>query len=575
LPWYLAGLSMVATTFAADTPLAVTELVAQGGIAKNWLWWNLLAGGLLTTIFFSRLWRRSNILTEVEFIDLRYSGPAAKFLRGFKAVYLGLFINAMIIAWVNQAFMALVQVFFDIDKTQTISLYFFEVNTLMFLTTAAMIFVMAYSSISGLKGIAVTDAFQFIIAMTGCIILAVIVVQSEKIGGIEGLKQKVPEGSLALFPTFKADDGLRVFALPITTFLTYVGVLWWSSWYPGAEPGGGGYIAQRMMGAKTEKDSVYATLFFQIAHYCIRPWPWILVALCSVVLYPDLGPDDQKLGYVMAMREFLPTGLKGLLLVAFLGAYMSTISTQLNWGASYLVNDIYKPFIRPEKSFKDTAASDKRYVLLSRLSTFFIMIVALIVTTQITTITGVWEFIFECGAGLGLVLILRWYWHRINVWSEITATIVPFFIYGWIMLQRMRVKAALPSEWSHEQITQYTDKIWFFDFAYTVILTVTITTIAWLIVTYLTPPTKTATIEKFYNRVRPAGLWGKYGKPDNSKMPYLALAWITAVIMVYSALFATGKLIFHEWNELLIYASTCLISGLIFRVAARKGELFE
>jgi solute:Na+ symporter, SSS family len=574
LPWYLAGLSMVATTFGADTPLAVTELVASGGIAKNWLWWNLLAGGLLTTIFFSRLWRRANILTEVEFIDLRYSGKAAKFLRGFKAVYLGLFINAMIIAWVNQAFIAIIRVFFEIDQHSVITLFNVEISTLYTITTAAMILVMLYSSISGLKGIAVTDAFQFIIAMTGCIILAVIVVQSEKIGGIQGLKEKAPEGSLSFFPSFTKVDGLRVFTLPIITFFTYVGVLWWSSWYPGAEPGGGGYVAQRMMGAKTEKDSIYATLFFQIAHYCIRPWPWIIVALCTVVLYPELGPDDQKLGYVMAMRDFLPTGLKGLLLVAFLGAYMSTISTQLNWGASYLVNDLYKPFIRPEKSFADSKSTNKNYILISRLCTFLIMIYALFITTQITTITGVWEFIFQCGAGLGLVLILRWYWYRINVWSEITATIIPFFVYGMVMFKRQVYLKLLPVDFSRDQIQELTDQIWYFDFAYTVLLTVAITTVVWVAVTYMTAPTDTNTLSNFFNNVKPSGFWGKYGQSDNSKMPYLLLSWVMAVIMVYAALFGLGKLIFQEWNALAIYAVSCILSAIVFKYAAKKGELF-
>ena len=308
LPWYLAGLSMVATTFAADTPLAVTELVAQGGIAKNWLWWNALSGGLLTTIFFTRLWRRSGVLTEVEFIDIRYSGKASKFLRSFKSVYLGLFINGMIIAWVNLAFMALVQVFFGIEGFK-----------LYAITAGAMIFVFAYSSISGLKGIAVTDAVQFIIAIVGCIILAVLVLQSDKVGGIAGLKAKLPPSAFALFPSIGAEDvastgGVlqvgKQLTLTLTTFLTYIGVLWWSSWYPGAEPGGGGYIAQRMMAAKDEKNAVFATLFFQIAHFCLRPWPWIIVALAALVLYPDLSPADQKLGYVMAMKDFSTNRLK-------------------------------------------------------------------------------------------------------------------------------------------------------------------------------------------------------------------------------------------------------------------------
>lgn len=569
MPWYLAGLSMVATTFAADTPLAVTELVAQGGIAKNWLWWNALSGGLLTTIFFTRLWRRSGVLTEVEFIDLRYSGPAAKFLRGFKSIYLGLFINAMIIAWVNQAFMALVQVFFDVDE-----------SWLIVITGCAMLFVFAYSSISGLKGIAVTDAIQFIIAILGCIILAVLVLGAEKVGGIEGLKQKLPASAFEFFPVISDEsttsNGLQIgkqLTLTLTTFLTYIGVLWWSSWYPGAEPGGGGYVAQRIMASKDEKNSVFATLFFQIAHYCLRPWPWIIVALAALVLYPELTPETQKLGYVMAMKDFLPAGLKGMLLVAFLGAYMSTISTQLNWGASYLVNDFYVPFIQDKKTLNqvDEKTQNRTYTLVSRLATFAIMLVGLWVTTKITTITGVWEFIFQCGSGLGLVLILRWFWHRINVWSEITATIAPFFVYGYIQLLRFQFEA------SHtvQEIASMKSGLWYYDFANGVLLSVGLTTIIWIVVTYLTKPTDSQKLTNFYNQVKPNGVWGKYGKPDNSSMYWLLIAWLSGVIMVYSVLFCSGKVIFHEWNEAGFFGILGLVCFVIFRYTAAKGKLFQ
>ncbi|MCB0734182.1 MAG: Na+:solute symporter [Flavobacteriales bacterium] len=563
MPWYLAGLSMVATTFAADTPLAVTELVGQGGIAANWLWWNLLAGGLLTTIFFSRLWRRSGIITEVEFIQLRYSGKAASFLRGFKAIYLGLFINAMIIAWVNQAFMALLEVFFDIHDSR-----------LYWITGGAMVFIFVYASISGLKGIAVTDAFQFILAMVGCIVLAVIVVNSDQIGGIQAMKTKLPEGTLNYFPDFYGTQGVKSFTISVLTFLTYVGVLWWASWYPGAEPGGGGYIAQRMMGTKSEKDSVFATLFFQIAHYCIRPWPWIIVALCAVILYPDLGADDQKLGYVMAMKEFLPSGLKGLLLVAFLGAYMSTISTQLNWGASYIVNDVYQPFIRPPETFNHEEDVTRNYLLMSRLATFLIMGIGLVVTTFITTITGVWEFIFQCGAGLGLVLILRWYWHRINVWSEITATIVPFLIYGAILMARNHHINQLGMI-DPDQIAEATKGIWYFDFAWSVLLTVGLTTLSWLVVTFLTPPNDEETLRNFVERVRPTGWWQGRSTTVNDGLPFLILSWIFAIVMVYSVLFGTGDLILQEWQSALGYWLAAGVSMVGFRWSAGRGDLFQ
>jgi len=547
MPWYLAGLSMVATTFAADTPLAVTELVAQGGISKNWLWWNSLAGGVLTTVFFTRLWRRSGVLTEVEFINLRYSGRAAHFLRLFKSVYLGLFINVMIIAWVNQAFMALVEVFFGVTGPWLIGI-----------TAIAMVFVFFYSSISGLKGIAVTDAIQFIIAIVGCVILAVLVLDTDQIGGITGLKAQLPESAFSFFPTLTGSNIGKQFGLTLVTFLTYVGVLWWSSWYPGAEPGGGGYVAQRIMAAKDEKNSVFATLFFQIAHYCVRPWPWIIVALAALVLYPDLPAADQKLGYVMAMKDFLPMGLRGMLLIAFLGAYMSTISTQLNWGASYLVND----FLLPLRKQKDEVSAQQT-TRMSRVATFAIMFVGLIVTTQITTITGVWEFIFQCGSGLGLVLILRWYWHRINVWSEITATITPFLVYGYIYYLRT---TAAPSSFVEP---------WYNDFAYGVLLSVGVTTVVWIVTTLLTKPTDEVKLQEFFDRVKPRGMWGKFGTPDNSAMKWLWVAWLSAVVMIYCALFTSGKIIFMEWGESMLFGLLGVLSFFIFRFSARKGELFR
>jgi len=556
MPWYLAGLSMVATTFAADTPLAVTELVAQGGIAKNWLWWNLLTGGLLTTIFFARLWRKSGVLTEVEFIDIRYSGKGAKFLRGFKSIYLGLFINAMIIGWVNQAFITLLQVFFDIPSDQV-----------LWYVGGAMLFIMFYSGLSGLKGIAVTDAFQFVIAMVGCIILAVVVLQSDKIGGVTGLKEKLPASAFNFFPEVGKGNMVKGFGMTVATAFTYIGVLWWSCWYPGAEPGGGGYIAQRMMATKDEKNSVYATLFFQIAHYCLRPWPWILVALCAMVLYPDLSGAEQKFGYVMAMKEFLPSGLKGLLLVAFLGAYMSTISTQLNWGASYLVNDLYNPFIRQEggKGMSDIAVS--------RIATIILGLVGIYITSLVETITGVWEFIFQCGAGLGLVLIVRWFWYRVNVWAEISATLTPFAVYGTIYWMRYNFEA-LHTGLDAEALAELTSSIWYYDFGNSVLLSVAVTTIVWVIVAYTTPQTDSNKLAAFFEKVKPAGNWGVFGKAENKNVGPLLIAWLAAVVMVYSVLFATGKVILLEWDEAWIYSVSAVLGFILFRFSARKGELF-
>ena len=550
LPWYIAGISMVATTFAADTPLAVTELVANNGISGNWLWWNMLFGGMLTTFFFARLWRRANILTELELIELRYSGVEAAFLRGFKSVYMGLFMNTLIIGWVNVAMISILTVFFDIPESEV-----------LWYAGGAMLIAASYSVLSGLWGVAITDVIQFVIAMTGCIVLAVLVVSSDKIGGIEGLKEQLPKEALSFFPTFKnasATDVVSTLSLSVFAFLAYVSVQWWASWYPGAEPGGGGYIAQRMMSAKNEKHAIFATLFFQIAHYCIRPWPWIIVGLCCLILYPDLGVDDKKLGYVMAMKDFLPIGLKGLLIVAFLAAYMSTISTQLNWGASYLTNDLYKRFIRPESSFSNPETVQQHYVYAGRVFTVLIMLVSLYTTSVITTISGVWHFIIECGAGLGLVLILRWYWERINAWSEISATLAPFFLY-WLGNYHL----GLDYPWSY-------------------FLTVGGTTATWLAVTFLTKPVKTDTLSKFCEVVKPSGWWPSFSsevgadqKSKGGNVAMLGLTWIFAIAMTYSILFLTGYVILQEWTAALVCFITAFGSFLMMRKMIAVTGIFE
>lgn len=548
-PWWIAGLSMVATTFAADTPLAVTELVGQSGISGNWLWWNFLFGGMLTTFFFARLWRRAEIMTEVELIEFRYSGRAAAFLRGFKSIYLGLFMNAIIIGWVNVALIAILQVFFGISGS----------DALMWVA-AAMLLTALYSAMSGLIGVAITDVVQFVIAMTGCIILAILVLGSEKIGGIAGLKAQLPSWSLEFFPRIGEVSGgagtAQMLTISIGTFLAYISVQWWASWYPGAEPGGGGYIAQRMMSAKNEKHAIYATLLFQIAHYCLRPWPWIIVGLCSIVLYPDLAFSDKKLGYVMAMKEFLPSGLKGMLLVAFLAAYMSTISTQLNWGTSYLVNDFYRRFLRKKKSVESDEMAETHYIRISRMLTFFTMLVALFFTTQITTISGVWSFIIECGAGLGLVLILRWYWWRINAWSEIAATLAPFLAYT---LSKFVLHLPFPES--------------FF-------LTVGFTTVTWLLVTFLTKPESPETLKAFYAKVQPDGWWGPVRAQMQmqvvpGRMINLAACWLSAVGMTYFILFGTGKLIFQEWQDAALYLAGAGLFSLVLVNRIRKTRILS
>lgn len=569
LPWYIAGVSMVATTFAADTPLAVTELVAQNGISGNWLWWCFLAGGMLTTFFFARLWRRAEVLTEVELIELRYSGIEAAVLRAFKSVYLGLFMNCLIIGWVNLALMSILQVFFGLGNGQELAqdasfmeAVKFYINDEAFQYTAiAMLIAAGYSTLSGLWGVAVTDVVQFCIAMIGTVALAFFVLDAPQIGGITGLKEQLPAWSFDFFPRIgEAGDTASALTISVGAFLAYATVQWWASWYPGAEPGGGGYIAQRMMSAKDEKHSIFATLFFQIAHYCLRPWPWIIVGLCTLVLYPELGADDKKLGYVMAMRDFLPNGMKGLLLVAFFAAYMSTISTQLNWGASYLVNDLYK-------RFAEQKASQKKLVAVSRVVTILVSLIGLLVTTQIKSISEVWSFIIECGAGLGLVLILRWYWWRINAFSEIAATVAPFVAFGVLRIPNESWQANL-TEWG------------LVGFPNTFFITVGFTTFTWLVVTFITPPSKEETLVKFYGKVKPDGAWGAVIQlagvsASKSNIPSLIVCWLSSIVFTYSILFLTGKLIFKEWNDALIWGAAALVSFIVLRVFVLKTRIFQ
>jgi solute:Na+ symporter, SSS family len=526
LPWYLVGLSMVATTFAADTPLAVTELVVKNGIAGNWIWWNFVFGGLLTVFFFAKLWRRAGIMTEVEFAEIRYGGKPAKFLRGFKAIYLGFFMDLIILGWVNRAMISILVGMFGIQENVAI-LYVFGI----------MVIVAIYSAMSGLWGVVVTDAFQFIFAMIGCIILAILVVNSPQVGGVAGLHAKLPKFVFDFFPNITSDVTTlgSTFALTTISFLAYVGIQWWASWYPGAEPGGGGYVAQRMMSAKNEKHALLGTFFFQIAHYAIRPWPWIIVGLSAMVLYPNLPVDQAKMGYIYAMRDFLPVGLKGLLVAAFFAAYMSTISTQLNWGSSYLLNDLYRRFIKQNKD-------EKHYVAASRIITILLMLTSLVVTLYVNRISGAWEFILECGAGLGLVLILRWYWWRINAWSEISAMFTPF-------------------------ITLPLVKYFGISFPLSLYYLVFATTVVWLIVTFLTKPTDEEKLKEFYRTVHPGGvLWKKISvlMPEvesDSGFARMFLNWFLGVVLVYTSLFGIGSLIFGNYLNTVIYlavAAVCL-----------------
>lgn len=541
MPWWIIGTSMVATTFAADTPLAVTEMVALDGIAGNWLWWNFLMGGMLTVFFFARLWRRSGVLTDVEFIELRYSGPEAAWLRGIKAIYFGLLMNIIIMGWVTLAMETIFNILFPgltLFGQESFSFFGIGISAPLMLVGLLIIFVGFFSLISGLWGVAVTDIFQFAIALGGTVVLAVYAVNIPEIGGISGLQEKLPPETFRFLPSFgDTVEGVAVLSLSFGAFAAYFGVQWWSSWYPGSEPGGGGYVAQRIMSAKDEKHSLFATLWFNIAHYCLRPWPWIIVALVSLVLYPDL--TDSREGFVLVMRDVLPSGLLGLLFAAFLAAFTSTFAAHLNWGTSYLVNDFWRRFIRKD-------ADEKYYVMVSRIITFLLAILAFFVTTQLDSIRQAWGLVLTASGGLGLVLILRWYWWRINAWSELAASLTPILLVILVLF-------GVP-------VPGVTDP-----FPLNLFYVAGITTVVWLVVTYLTKPSDNKTLTTFYRRVRPGGPgWGPLEKEnpdinsDGSLWPLLG-NWVAGVIMVYMALFGFGHLLFGNYG----YFFLCLVVGLV------------
>lgn len=524
LPWWLAGTSMVATTFAADTPLAVTELVVRHGVAGNWLWWNMVMSGILTVFFYARLWRRAGVLTDVELTEIRYGGRPAAILRGFRAAYLALPINLIIMGWVNLAMMEIVSTALDIPELWALGLCFALAAT--------------YSVLAGLWGVVLTDLFQFVLAVAGAVVLAVFAVRA--VGGIAGMEAGLADvyGStdtaLALFPAQGAAW------MPAITLAVYLGVNWWASWYPGAEPGGGGYIAQRIFSARSERDGVLATLWFNVAHYAVRPWPWILVALASTILYPNL--ENPREGYVLAVMDLLPAGLTGLVLAGFAAAYMSTISTQLNWGASYLVNDLYARFWRAEPD-------SKTLVRISRLATVVIMLSSVVVTYFLTSIEGAWRFLLAIGAGTGLVLILRWYWWRINAWSEISAMIASLVV-SVVLWFGVGLDPDDPTQW-----------------AWIMLATVGASTLVWLLVTFVTEPEDEQVLRAFYSRVRPGGRgWRQvsegmglgYEPMDGGTLNWTN--WIAGVACVYASLFGVGQILFGNIGQglaLLLLAAAC------------------
>jgi Na+/proline symporter len=539
VPWWLAGTSMVATTFAADTPLAVTGMVARNGIAGNWLWWNFVFSGMLTVFFYARLWRRSGVMTDVEFAEIRYAGKPAAFLRGFRALYLGVPINCIILGWVNLAMVKILMLILGVGKIQALGI--------VLGMTALTAFI---STLSGLWGVLVTDLFQFVIKMSMVIVLAVAAVGA--VGGMDQMKMK-----LAALDQTRAGSALSFVPdlnsawMPMITFLVYISVNWWATWYPGAEPGGGGFVAQRMLCAKDEKHSLLATLWFNIAHYAVRPWPWILTALASLILYPGL--KDPETGYIRVMIDYLPASLRGLMVAAFAAAFMSTIGTQLNWGASYLVNDFYRRFLARDRT-------ERHYVLMSQVATVVLTMIAAVVTFYMDSIAGAWKLLIVTGAGTGTVLILRWYWWRINAWSEVSAMASAF-----VVSVLMQTAFGLDSD----------DPV---GFAKIMLWTVGITTAVWITCTLATAPEPQETLVAFYRRVRPsAALWHPVAKlapdvPPARDLSYNFLDWICGCILIYGMLFGVGKLLLGEIGLGALFVAAGIVAGaVIYWDLSRRG----
>jgi SSS family solute:Na+ symporter len=530
-PWWLVGVSMVATTFSTDTPNLVTNLVRDKGVANNWQWWAFLLTGMATVFFYARLWRRSGVLTDLEFYEIRYSGATAKFVRGFRSIYLGLFFNCVIMASVNLAAAKIANVMLGWPMGKT-------------LVICALLNI-AFAATSGLWGVLVTDFIQFGIAMTGSVAAAYYALKQPEIGGIAGLIDKIPAGTLNLVPDFGD------WSLTLTVLIIPLTVQWWSVWYPGAEPGGGSYIAQRMLASKSERDAVAGTLFFNFAHYALRPWPWIIVALSSMIIYPQLADiqrtfpyvDPNMIGHDMAysaMLRFLPPGVMGLMIAGLLAAYVSTLSTHLNWGTSYLVHDFYRRFIVPN-------ADEKHYVAVGRVVTALLMVLAAALTFVLETAQGNFALLLSIGAGTGLLYLLRWFWWRINAWSEISAMASSFLVaVGFFVARKMG--STIPEHVS-------------------LLITVATTTIVWVAVTLMTKPTSRETLVSFYTLVRPAGPgWksiraetGLAASPDS--LPMSLLGWVLGCTFVYAALFGAGSFLYGKTSQGAVWLVLFVLSG--------------
>lgn len=543
MPWWLLGVSMVATTFSTDTPNLVTEFVRENGVSGNWAWWAFLITGMVTVFIYAKLWKRSNVLTDIEFYELRYSGKTAAFLRGFRALYLGIFFNVMVMAMVCLAAIKIAGVLLGISPEMTV--------------IVSGVIVVIYSMMGGLRGVLITDFFQFFIAMFGAVAVAVVAVGHPKVGGLSNLLSHPSiTGKLNLLPDFSDTNQLMmIFIIPIA-------VQWWATWYPGAEPGGGGYIAQRMFAAKDEKNAVGATLLFNVAHYALRPWPWIIVALASLLVFPDLNSLQEAFPHVVAdkvkhdmaypaMISFLPHGLLGLVVASLTAAFMSTISTHLNWGSSYIVNDFYKRFIKPE-------ASEKKQVMIGRISTLGLMILAGIMALMMESAVQAFKIMLQIGAGTGLLFLLRWFWWRITAISEITAMVVSFMV-------------AIYFEFIHKALGFKVLEDW-----QKLVLGVIITTAAWITVTLFSRPTSDETLIKFCRIIRPGGPgWAGFlqriktqGHNVDELLPkgqWEVTAGLLSIFLgcltVYSALFSIGFWLYSNTVAAVITSVVAVMAG--------------
>ena len=547
MPWWLLGVSMVATTFSTDTPNLVTDIVRTNGVSGNWVWWAFLVTGLLTVFVYAKLWRKSNVNTDIEFYELRYGGAPARFLRSFRAIYLGIIFNILAMAGVTLAAIKIGSIMLGLQPWETV--------------VYAGVITVIFSALGGFKGVVYTDFILFFTAIAGAIGAAYYLVELPEVGGLEALLQhENVVDKLNILPDFTDKEAL------ITLLIIPLAVQWWSSWYPGAEPGGGGYIAQRMLAAKNENHAIGATFFFNIMHYALRPWPWIIVALASLVVFPDLMSIQQafpnvtqdKLGHDLAysaMLTKLPTGLLGLVLASLVAAYMSTISTHLNWGASYVVNDFYKQQVNP-------SATDKQLVRVGRLSTVILMVFSAFLALLLTNALQLFDIILMFGAGTGLIFILRWFWWRINAWSEISAMFSSGIIS--IMLSFtflgdyfFGVDGLLPSYMKFPMI-------------------VTVTTLVWIIVTYVTQPESSEVLQNFYKKIQPGGPgWKKVilearkrnieiiDSQEGWSVPSGVLAMLVGCVFIYSIMFATGNFIYGKQREAFMLVLITLISGLI------------